>query len=93
MILLGVSEMDSTQIEKASPFYEDEDPELLALGQPRVERQQVLRLASGVLHILHAAGSPVRVVVPAPPKQSVDRKGDRIKRNVWRCRYMTVCEV
>ena len=30
--------------------------------------------------------------VPAPPNKSVDRKGDRIKRNVW-CRYMTVCEV
>jgi len=25
--------------------------------------------------------------VPAPPNKSVDRKGDRIKRNVWRSRY------
>ena len=25
-------------------------------------------------------------MVPTPPNKSVDRKGDRIKRNIWRSR-------
>ena len=29
-------------------------------------------------------------IVPAPSKKSVDRKGDRFKRKIWRSRYTRV---
>ena len=62
----------------------DEEPDPFGPGAPLAHERAHAEAAVGVVFL--APGDGI-MIVPAPPNKSVDREGDRIKRNVWRGRY------